>query len=83
MSLFRLIPPALMIPRIMQAKPDTEIIRERIADFSPLIDAAMVAGCKTICHSRVQRVRNKVSVPPQSFCGLAKIISIPLTNHFH
>jgi hypothetical protein len=29
----------------MQAKPDTEIIRERIADFSPLIDAAMVAGC--------------------------------------
>ena len=45
MSLFTLIPSALMIPRIMQAKPDTEIIRERIADFSPLIDAAMVAGC--------------------------------------
>ena len=45
MSLFRLIPPPFMIPRIMQAKPDTEIIRERIADFSPLIDAAMVAGC--------------------------------------
>ena len=45
MSLFTLIPSAFMIPRIMQAKPDTEIIRERIADFSPLIDAAMVAGC--------------------------------------